>query len=191
MTCRITLSAAAIALMAVATASAPAMANRTDAPSRALISRIDPAQAVEALEDAGFRGVIAETGERQVEIETRMAEMTVFVTLLGCTNGRQCSSIQIRTTAGLSHFGLSGDRGGLNAAMVATNRWGQHRRYSVAYVYYSRHAGEHLVALAADHPMFGGSTREAIVSTIRNYAENIAEFPGFVRDRANHTMPDR
>lgn len=189
-TCRIATTAAAIVLMAVA-AAAPATAARADGPSRAILSRIDPATALELIEEAGFRGSVVETGERQVDIDAQMAGTTVTVTLLGCTDGRQCSSIQIRYAAGLPHYGLTRDREGLAAAMVATNRWGHGRRYSVAYVHYSRNAGQHVVALATDHPLFGGTTREAIVSTISHFGKQLAEFPGFIRDRANHEMPDR
>lgn len=189
-----TSTAAALAIMAVAAIAQPATAQPANAPAAtgdaAVITRIDPQQAVELLQEAGYRASITHNEARQVEIETRMAGMTVYVTLLGCAEGRQCSSLQLRLTANLPFFGLGRDRADLDAAMVATNRWGHHRRYTVAYVYHSRNAGEHLVAFATDHALFPGTTRQAIGHTIRNYADLAGEFAAFMRDPANRAMPN-
>ncbi|WP_439575102.1 YbjN domain-containing protein [Phreatobacter sp.] len=201
-------TAAALAIMAVAGTIQPAAADKLSASDTAprnqessaapapapvsvpVMTRIDPQQAVELLQSIGYRARISHADARNVDIETRMAGMTVVMTLVGCNEGRQCSSLQLRLTATLPFFGLTTDPADLQAALVATNRWSHHRRYAVAYVHRSRHSGENVVAFATDHAVFPGTTRDAISFTIRNYADLAGEFAAFMRDPSNRTMPN-
>jgi hypothetical protein len=190
MASRLAMTAAAIAMVAATLPALPVSAQPQAAPPP-VFTRLDPAQAVEILQDAGYRATITHTENRQVDIQSRMSGLTVYMTLMGCTEGRQCTSIQMRLTTDLAYFGMTNERrADIEAAMVATNRWANHRRYSVSYVYFSRNSNQHIVALATDHSLFGGSTREAIAHTIRKYGDLAGEFVTFMRDPANRQMPN-
>jgi hypothetical protein len=181
MASRLAMTAAAIAMVA---ATVPAL------PAPAIVTRLDPADAVQILQDAGYRATITHTEDRQVDIQSRMSGLTVYMTLMGCTEGRQCTSIQMRLTTDLAFLGMTNERrADIEAAMVATNRWANHRRYAISYVYFSRNSNQHIVALAAEQRMIGGSTREAIAHTIRTYGDLAGEFVTFMRDPANRQMP--
>ncbi len=189
MASRLAMTAAAIAMVAATLPALPASAQPQASPPP-VVTRLDPSDAVQILQDAGYRATIAHTEDRQVDIQSRMSGLNVYMTLMGCTEGRQCTSIQMRLTADLAYFGMTNERrADIEAAMVATNRWANHRRYATSYVYFSRNSNQHIVALAADHALFGGSTREAIAHTIRNYGDLAGEFVTFMRDPANRQMP--
>lgn len=158
-------------------------------PAAAVMTRIDPQQAVDILQDAGYRASITHTDQRSVDVQTRMSGLIVYLTLLGCTEGRQCTSVQLRMTADLAFFGMNNDsRQDLDAALIGTNRWGDFRRYTTSYVFFNRSRNQYYVALNTDLGLFGGISREAISYTVRNYADLAGEFVAFMRNPANRQL---
>lgn len=170
-------------------APAPMPPGAVPAPAAAVMTKIDPQEALQILQDAGYRAQITHTEPRSVDLQTRMSGLIVYLTLLGCTDGRQCTSIQLRMTADLAFFGMNNDsRQDLDAAVIGTNRWGDFRRYTTSYVFYNRSRSQYYVALNTDLGLFGGISREAISYTVRNYADLAGEFVAFMRNPANRQL---
>jgi hypothetical protein len=184
-------TAAAIAMIGTAALSAaPASAQPQTSPPPVVISRIDPADAVQMLQEAGYRAVISHSSDRSVDIESRMSGLYVYFSLFGCTEAKQCTSVQMRMTATLDFIGLANDRrSDVEAAIIATNRWSHHRRYVNSYVFFSESQNRHIIAFNTDLSLDGGATREAIGSFIRFYDKLSGEFVTFMRDPANRRMP--
>jgi hypothetical protein len=167
---------------------APAVPPR--AAASPLIETLEVDDAVEIMREAGYRGTVSTRRERSIDIETRTSGLRSYFVLYNCDNGTRCGSAGMRMTAQLDVFGLDpARRQDVEAALVASSRWADYRRYTTSNVTRSERDGQPLLIFSSDMSFEGGVTRANIAAFITRFDELLSEYRAFMRDPANRRMP--
>ncbi len=163
---RINVPAVILAAVVASTVGTPSFAE-TAAPAPStpgVIVKFKADDIASILRDAGYRAEIV-TENNRTRVRTGMSGYNINVYLYGCDEDGACTSLQYS-------LGLTKSP---SYTLSVANKWNQDKRFTKAYLDVNGN-----LFLEADVYFRGGTTRDAVASSVRLFDDLVADFRGML-----------